>query len=274
MTQATVTRPSWLRLLGWILVRPRRVFHAIAQEGAPGVWLTALLVLIGVVLPVIAAWPVSTRLARETFLKMQEEMMRNAPPGAQPPNIEQAAQFVASPLFTVVMPSVTAALGQIGSWLIWAGALYLLLVFVGTRVTFGHLFQVVVWASVPYALRGVLQAAYITASGQLIQNPGLSGLVPVPQPPTEMVTGAPPPPVMIDTQTLLLRQLLAGIDLFLVWRLVLLILGVAVVARLSTRRSALIVVGTWALFTLIGLLPIWISQMFLRSTMGVVVESP
>ena len=258
-----------LSLLGsfWaLLVRPRQLFATIAEGTHRGWWLAALVILVATVLPPLVSWPMVAREAREAFLKMQEEMMRNAPPGAAPSDLDQAAQFVASPLFTLVIPSITMVVGQVLSWLIWAAALYLVVLVLGARVAFGQLFQATVWATLPVALRGFVQSLYIGLSGQLIRNPGLSGLVPLPQP--DFAANMSTPVIMPDVRLLLLRQVLQGIDIFLIWRLALLALGLSVLARFSLRRSGIVVIALWIVFSGISLLPTLISQWFLQTTMG------
>jgi hypothetical protein len=126
----------------------------------------------------------------------------------------------------------------------------------GGRSTFGQMFPVVVWAWLPYALRGLLQTVYVLASGQLIANPGLSGLVQNEQAISEMVV-APPG----AGQTLLVA-FLSRIDLFLMWNLILLMIGVGVTTRLSRRRSVLVTLGVWVLLTALGLLPALIGGLF------------
>jgi len=115
-----------------------------------------------------------------------------------------------------------------------------------------------VWTWLPYVLRGLLQTVYILASGQTIANPGLSGLVLENRPIREMVV-APPSP----GQTLL-AALLSRVDLFLIWNLILLVIGVTVVTRLPRRKAVLVTLGVWVLLTAVSLLPALVGGLVAR----------
>ncbi len=269
MERTTETRLSAVSAFWAVLVRPRRLFTAIAEGHHRGWWLAALVIIVATVLPIVVAAPIMAREAREAFLRMQEEMQRNMPPGAAPPDVEQAAQFISSPLFTVIFPAAGMTVAQVLGWLIWAGALYLLALVFGGRVAFGRMFQVTVWASIPEAVRGLVQTLYITLTGQLIRNPGLSGLIETPAPD---LSTAMTDPVVMDPQTAALRQLLQTVDIFLFWQLALLILGMAVLTKFSLRRSAVLVILVWAVFTALSLVPTLVSQWFLMSAMGTTVS--
>jgi hypothetical protein len=115
---------------------------------------------------------------------------------------------------------------------------------------------VVVWAWLPYGLRGLLQTLYILLSGQLIVNPGLSGLVRS-EPSVGEAVLAPP-----SAGQTFLTTFLSRIDLFLVWNLILLVIGVAVTTHLSRRKAALVTLGVWVVLTGLSLLPALVGGLF------------
>jgi len=240
-------------------VRPRSTLEYLNEHGKRAWWVPALLGLLLVLLPVLVAAPITARQSREAFIAAQEQMGERFGGQQDPAQMERAMSIATNPLIITVFPAVAAVLGRIAGWLVWAGVLYLAGMALGGRTTYGALFRTVVWAWLPYALRGLLQTIYIAASGQLIANPGLSGLVKQPQSVGEMFV-APP-----NTGQMLCAAGLAQVDLFLVWNLILLIIGVTVTTRLSTRKAALITLGVWLLLTALSLIPTLVSSLFMGS---------
>lgn len=247
-------KKSPLGLLWGIIVRPRATFRYLNENGRRAWWLPALLAVILVILPVIAAAPIQARMALETFQTMFDEESLSP---EQQQQMEQARKMVMSPLLITVFPSATAVLGLGVGWLAWAGALHLVGMVLGGQASFGDLFRMVVWAWIPYTLRGFFQTLYILLTGQVIAHPGLSGLVASPQGAKEVLT-AP-----LTMGQMLLLSLLSRIDLFLFWNLALIGVGTVVVNRLSPRKAAALVLGIWVLFTLISLIPTLVGSLFM-----------
>lgn len=237
-----------LRILWAIVVRPRATFRYLNESGRWFWWLPALLALIAVVLPIVVGSPISARMAREAVASVQAPMEETLSP-EQRQQMEQAQQIAASPLIITVFPSITGALGLLVGWLAWAGALYLAGMVAGRHTSFGTLFRMVVWAWLPYALRGFLQTLYILLTGQLIVHPGLSGLVAGSRTVEEMLSLPPTPGQMVAS------AFLGRIDLYLFWNLALLVVGTIAVTRLSPRVATVLVLGIWLLLTLIALIP-------------------
>ena len=249
------------RLLWGMIVRPRATLEYLREHGRRTWWLPALLAALLIVLPVVVAAPITARQARESFLAAQEQLGErsggemSAEDQAQ---MEQAMSITASPLITAVFPAVGSVFGRVVGWLAWAGALYLAGLALGGRSSFGQMFRTVVWTWLPYVLRGLLQTVYILASGQTITHPGLSGLVQEDRPLGEMIVTPPSP-----GQTIL-ASFLSQIDLFLVWNLVLLLVGVMVVTRLPRRKAMLLTFGIWVLMTALSLIPALVGGLFAR----------
>lgn len=256
-TSTESEKRSPFSLLAGVIVRPRATFRYLAGEGRRAWWLPALLAVVMVILPVIAAGPIQARLARETLQATQSLFGEGALSPEQQQQMEEAQKIVTSPLIITVFPSITAVLGLIVGWLAWAGALYLVGMVMGGHASFGALFRMIVWAWVPYVLRGFLQTLYILLTGQLIAHPGLSGLVADNRPVAEMLAA---PPTMSQ---MVAQAFLSRIDLFLFWNLALLVVGTVVVTRLSARKATALVVGVWLLFALIGLIPTLVGGLFM-----------
>ncbi len=266
---------NFLQLLWGIIARPRATFQHLNQEGRRLWWLMALLTAVLVILPLIVGAPIAARQAREAVMAVtgfQVGVVRQEEPGVrgrvepaqeltpeQQQQMEQAMRYASSPLVITVFPAIGRVAGLIVGWLAWAGFLYLSGMVVGGHARFGDLFRMVVWAWVPYALRGLLQTLYILASGQLITNPGLSGLVAVHRTASEGMM-APPSAGQIIASSILSR-----IDIFLFWNLALLVIGTVVVGRISGRKATALVLGIWLVLTLLGLLPALVGLLVSRS---------
>ena len=74
---------------------------------------------------------------------------------------------------------------------------------------------------------------------------------------------APPGPGQM-----LLMAFLSRVDLFLVWNLVLLVIGVTVVTRLPRRKAILLTMGVWVLLTTLSLVPALVGGLFARQVGG------
>jgi hypothetical protein len=137
----------------------------------------------------------------------------------------------------------TSAVGLWVGWLISALITYFGSVLLGGRGGFAPVFKLTALAQLPLAFRAVLRLAYLTLGGGVIKAEGLSGLLPAAQ-------GAPPGFV----QTLL-GNLLASIDLFTLWSLLLLVIGLTIATRIKRAQSVVLVFVMLLLSTLLFSLP-------------------
>ena len=86
--------------------------------------------------------------------------------------------------------------------------------------------NVAAWAGLPFAVREVVQACYLLLSQDLIRFPGLSGFA----------------PVEVGTLNLFVAELLKQMDLYWIWHIALLMLGVRLLKDLSAVKAILSVV--------------------------------
>ena len=243
---AATANPGFLGMVWGVLAKPRATF-ATLRNGSGRAWiLMAILGMMLVTLPVIPSGPITTRQTRE---QMQIQFENQPGFDESGVDVEQATSFATSPILTTVVPAVFAAIGRVFSWLIWSGALYLLASMVGGRSSFMQLLQVVIWAWLPYALRSILQAVYITATQTVIANPGLSGFAGAPTPDPSDPFGSMP-----STGTAVLQTFLGQIDIYLFWYLALLVLGITAVTKLSRRKSIGLVLIVWVVFMAVRLI--------------------
>ncbi len=243
----SVERRSFFSLAWGVIGRPRTTFEHLREHKSRGWLLLALLCMLLAVLVIAISAPISTRQAQEAIREQlaARSNLEEIPPEAQ----QQATQFTANPLFNTVLPGLWSAIGLWIGWLVWAGALHLMGTMVGGNNSFGQMFRAVVWSWLPLLLRSILQVIFIASTGEIIKNPGLSGLVSLPQPALgEFV--APP-----GTGQLALQSFLAQIDLFQIWNLIVLIVVVIATARLSPRKAMVITLIVWILLTLVRMLP-------------------
>jgi hypothetical protein len=239
-------RSSFFSLLWGIIRHPRNTLEKISEQGGRSWLIMAILAMVLVVLPILVTAPITARTAQEAIqaqLQVQAERGQAVSPDMQ----QQVSQIATNPLFTIVLPAISGLIFLWIGWLVWTGALHLVSTISGGSNRFGQMWQVVVWSWLPFTLRGLLQAIFILASGEVITNPGLSGLVGNNSSVTQLI--ATPP----SAGELALRSFLGRIDLFLVWNLALLVIGVVAAARLSWKKAVLITLGVWLVFTLLGL---------------------
>ncbi len=253
-------RMALLRPLWGIIARPRATLELVHERGGPRLWLPIVVALVFVLLPVLAAAPITTEQAREAVIAAEEDlgerwedMELSADQQAQ---VEQMMGVVASPLITVVFPAVANLILRGVGWLAWAGALYLAAMALGGRSTFEQMLRIVVWAWVPYAIRGLLQTVYIVAAGQLITYPGLSGLVRPASSAADVLRAAP------SLGQTLLTSLFSRVDLFLFWNLALLVIGVIVTTHLPRRKAILVTLGVWLILTAVMMMPSAVGSLF------------
>ncbi len=238
--------PRFFGMVWGVLAKPRQAFATLRDSRSRAWILMALVGIIVVTLPIIASGPVSAQLTRQQLAEQFENQPGFEAGGI---NADQAASIATSPILTTVLPAVFAAFGRVISWLLWGGSLYLLASMVGGSSSFLQMVQVVIWAWLPYALRSIVQAIYITATQTLIANQGLSGFAGMPV----VDTSNPFAVELPSTGTAVLYTFLGQIDLYLFWHLALLVIGITAVTKLSRRKSIGLVLIVWTVFMAVRL---------------------
>lgn len=244
ITPPTPTFQALQSLVG-ILWRPRVTLSYLHAQGHRTWWLPATLTVLFLVLPLALQAPFLAQQAREAVLESQRQAEERFGQSLSDEQIQQMTAVTASPLITFVFPAISSVVALIVGWLVRAGALYLAGLLLGGRSTFGAMLSMTIWTWVPYTVRGIFRTIYIPLAGQPVINEGLSGFV--------QGTGL---------GSIIIRALLGQIDIFLVWHLVLLTIGVMTVTRLPCRKALLLTLGVWATLTLLGLLPALVGGLF------------
>jgi hypothetical protein len=242
-TETSIPKRGFFSLIWGMIRHPLGTLQYLRDQGGRLWLLVALIAVVMTILPIAFSAPITSRLAQEAFQTQLDRMEQEGASQNFTPEMQgQVSQFATNPLFTVVFPSFTGLIGLVLGWLIWAGALHLLSVMIGGNSQFSRMWAAVIWASIPFVLRNLLQSVYILVSGQTISNPGLSGLVADTRSVSELIS-APPSASLLALQTFL-----GQIDIFTLWNLALLVAGVIVMARLSRRKAILVTVGIWIIF--------------------------
>ncbi len=238
MLEATLPPPSRTRLIrldwvGLVFAQPRRAFALIASETG-SLWQTPLLILsLSAILTAAAAGWLRGQAAASGELQL--------PPDFQYYNPEQQAQILkaleatASPVFLYLFPGVLALVTVWLGWLLTAGLLHFALTLLGGRGAVGTSLNLVGWAGLPLVARDLVRTAAMVSTGELIALPGLSGFV----------------TVASGSKALFLSSLLSYVDVYLLWLIVLIVIGARRASDLPLGKSVLAVVGTLAAILLV-----------------------
>lgn len=229
-TATTPLEPPRRLHFDWVipaLFKPRQAFPKII--GAPSTaWLTPILILTATVLLRVLIQGAVQQAAMSSAMTMPEDFEYYS--AEQQAQFQQGASLVSGPLFTIVIPGVLALLGVWIGWLVFGGLMHLALTLLGGRNATATTIGMVAWANLPFAVRDVVRGLYMMASNSIIQSPGLSGFA---------AMGSIP------------YAFLALVDIYIVWNVLLLFIGVHTGYGLSRGKAlaaVLIVVGLAVLF--------------------------
>jgi hypothetical protein len=243
----------WRALFGWI-DQPKKTLRYVIKEPKWPLWLApALIVLVAVIIVSVVSAPFVSQMSRQQAEEQIQAQMASLPQ-------EQAEQMTASletftsPLFLAVTTIALTTLGLIVTWLVRGALLFFVGYFLGTDSRYIQMFTLVLWAWLPFALRDLVQAVYVLLNGQLAINKGLSFLV---------ASGD-----QVQNAGNLLYGFLAQIDIFLVWHLLLVGIGIAVSTRSTSTKTALATIGYWIVTALIGLSPALLQMLITPSLPG------
>ena len=207
-----VSRFDFQRAFG-TLVRPRQTFSATIAE-ARSTWLTPMLILSVTALLLVLV---------SGYLKSQAALMGEVtlPPDWQywtpemQDNYMQAQQLTQGKVFIYAIPLVSAWTSLWLGWVVLGGLLHLGSTLLGGRGSMQGALNIAAWASLPFALRDILRVVYMLSASHAITSPGLSGFA----------TSA------------FLVQILARTDIFLIWNILLLIIGFSIVDGLPRGKA-------------------------------------
>lgn len=212
------------RFLG-IFTAPKETFEAIDQK--PN-WLLPFII---VVLLAIAM----------NYLLMdiglQDQIARMQAKGVPQDQIDIMQDKMAGPLKYVnfiAIPIVTLVIWSIISGLLLFGCNTLL----GSETKFNKVFSIIAWSSLVGILGGLVKTVIITTKETTI---GVT---------TSLAFLLPTPP--LDESPSLLYRIFNKLDLFIVWQLVLWIIGLTIVSKLSMKKTTSLVLGLWVLWIILS----------------------
>lgn len=149
-------------------------------------------------------------------------------------NYMRAQQATQGPVFLYIMPMVGSLTGLWLGWLLLAALLHFGSTLLGGRGSMQSALNIVAWASLPFAVRDILRIIFMLAAGHAITSPGLSGFTSTPG---------------------FVAQLLTRVDIFLLWHVILLVIGFALTDGLARSKAVtgVLVVVLLVLFAQAGL---------------------
>lgn len=218
---AAVVQPSRENRWAWVVgtfLRPRSTFNAINASGKPS-WLLPMLILsVTSLVYVIGRGWVTGHLAAVGEAPLPPDWQYWGPELQE--QYLQAQQATQGPVFLYVIP----ALGALTSlWMVWVlvGSLLRLTITLLGGLNSATAMNVAAWAALPFALRDLLRAGYVLIVQQPIMSAGLSGFIS----PAE------------GGILLFAQKLLVFADVFTLWYIVLLIIGVRAGNGVSLTRA-------------------------------------
>ena len=209
-----------------VLRRPSVTFTEITEE-ARGAWLMPMLMLsLTTIVVVIVTGYLRSHAAVTGEIPLPPDWQYWSPETQN--EYMQAQQAGQGTAFVYILPLVGALIAVWVGWALVAALLHLGSTLLGGRGSMQNALNVVAWASLPFALRDILRIVFMLAVGHVIVSPGLSGFVVNPG---------------------FLSQVLARVDLFWIWHVILLVIGLAIADGLP-RNKALIGVAVILLLIL------------------------
>lgn len=197
-----------------ILTRPRQAFAEL-NSGERAVWLTPMLVLtVSAILVVLVSGVMQSRASTGEAVELPADWEFWTPEMQE--DYLQAQQATQGPMFTYILPLLGSLFGLWLGWFVFSGILHLTSTILGGRGSLRGALNVVAWASMPYVIRDLLRILYMLVTGSVIASPGLSGFA---------------------GESGFLSSLLARTDLFLLWYILLLGIGVVISEGLPRGKA-------------------------------------
>ncbi len=198
-------RSSWALLPG-IVDEPVKTMSQVAAHPRWR-WVAPLMVILaGLALSLALSGPLQVKEAVRQMNEQLQSRLSQVPAEQAETARAQVARFT-QPIFILGASALGRLVALALAWVLAAAILYFAGLIVGADLSFGGLFATVPWAWLPFAVRDMAQGAFAALTGSLLVNQGLSPLVAQANMQANMAN-----PVY---------QMLAHIDLFTAWHLVL-----------------------------------------------------
>ena len=214
-----------------VLLWPRRTFERLREAERGHWWLVFVLALIVLVFNTVATVPVQVAVQQAVF-EEQMGQLGDLPPEQQA-QIEQTQRIFSSTAMLSAIGTLTGIVGLVLGYAVRAGVLFLLGLALGGHASFKQVWRMAVWATLPLVIGNLVGAVVVLATGQF----PAAGL-------TYIYTDAE-----LASVSPIVQSILGSIDLYVVWSLVLIAVGMAATARLSRAKSAGVAAAFWLLGT-------------------------
>lgn len=226
-------KPNGFQRIAGVIVAPVDTFLSIARRPD---WVVPFLAI--AILSLASGILIATKV---DFNALAHEAMEMNPNTAQIP----ADRLESSIKFTAAIMKVSAyanpLLMALALVIVAAVLMVSLRLFAG-EITFLQAFSVTLYAWMPRLVKQIIGTIVIFSRNEVsildLQNPVVSNLGFLADPKTNPV----------------LYAIASSVDLFAIWSVILMIIGLAIASRLSRGRSAAIVVGWWVVINLLSLI--------------------
>ncbi|MGB3346609.1 MAG: YIP1 family protein [Candidatus Humimicrobiia bacterium] len=229
-----------LKVFIFSILNPFKAFRIIKKKwGFKIYWFTALLILLTIVIYSFTATPRAIKFSDDTqdsqvVKKRAASLGKAKAPGGQ--LLRQLGQFSnigSSGNAMQFISMLTSPLVQIISWLFIALVYWGLVYIFRNKTEYSKILTIVVISSVPILISTLVNLFYTLFTGKMIMHTGLSGLV---------ASGN-----VFAYKSNLLYMILSRVDIFILWGLILLIIGIAIACKMKVWKSILIVLVVYVL---------------------------
>lgn len=190
-----------------VLFKPKQAFARITEQ-LNGVWLTPLLIqTLTAIALVLATGYISQKYGIGVTGEMPQIPEYYTP--EQIAQIQQAMAGLQGPVFVYVFPTLIAIAKVWLGWLLVGGMIHLVSTMLGGRGNTMRAMNTVAWAGLPYAVRDIVRMLGALIGRNALVSPGLAGFAPTDG----------------SKLALFLAAFLALVDIYVIWHIVLIVIG-------------------------------------------------
>ena len=215
-----------------VTFRPRATFQRMRKAERGHWWLVIVLAIVALALSTVATVPIAAAEARAAF-EEQREQFEDLDPD-QLAQIEQSQAIFTSQAALGGIGFATGLIGLVIGLVLRSSILFALGAMFGGRAEFKQVFRMGMWTGLPDIFRIIISAIAVVLTGQAAAS-GLSNMFTS----TEVAEMSP-----------VILAFLSTVDLYRLWGLILIAVGLVATYRIS-RGKSLVITILWWLLTLI-----------------------